>query len=291
MTIDLTRRKEVRTNDGVTLRYIEAGTGDPLVMIPGWSQTAAEFRENIPALAEAARVIAVDMRGHGESDKPVHGYRISRLAADLNDLLTALDLSNVTLLGHSMGCSIAWCYLESYGSARIARLVVVDQAPMCVAKPGWTEADRSAYGVLMPTPQGAHDLYALLAGPTGESETPSFLGAMFTPSFDPETLGFVVAENLKMARPNAADLIFDHLHNDWRDAIARIRLPTLVIGAEASIFSADSQRWIAQMIPGAEVDIVPADEGGSHFMFLENPARFNARVIEFLGAKPAAAAQ
>lgn len=290
MTIDLTRRREVRTNDGVTLRYIEAGAGRPLVMIPGWSQTAAEFRENIPALAEVSRVIAVDMRGHGESDKPAHGYRISRLAADLHDLLTALELRDVVLLGHSMGSSIAWCYLETYGAARIGGLVVVDQAPMCVAKPGWTEEDRAAYGVLMPTPQGAHDLCGMLAGPNAEAETPGFLGAMFTSGFDSEAFAFVVAENLKLPRLSAADLLFNHLHTDWRDAIVRITLPTLVIGGEASIFTAASQRWIADQIPGAEVEIVPADEGGSHFMFLENPAHFNARVAEFLAAMPPAAA-
>jgi pimeloyl-ACP methyl ester carboxylesterase len=290
MTVDLTRRKDVRTGDGVTLRYIEAGSGRPLVMIPGWSQTAAEFRDNIPALAEVAHVIAVDMRGHGESDKPAHGYRISRLAADLNDLLTARDLRDVTLLGHSMGSSIAWCYLETYGSERIAGLVIVDQAPMCVAKAGWTDAECSEYGALMRTPQDAHDRYAMLAGPSGETDTTPFLAAMFTPGFDPETFAFVVAENLKMPRLYAADLLFDHLHNDWRDAIVRITLPTLVIGGDASIFSAASQRWIADQIPGAAVDIVPADEGGSHFMFLENPARFNARVIEFLAAMPPAAA-
>lgn len=282
MTIDLTQRNELLTNDGVMLRYIEAGSGKPLVMIPGWSQSVAEFRENIPALAAKARVIAVDMRGHGESDKPAHGYRISRLAADLNDLLTGLDLYDVTLLGHSMGSSIAWCYLETYGSDRIAGLVVVDQAPICVGKPGWTDEENASFGVLFPTPEGVHERYAMLAGPAAEDDTPGFLAAMFTPDFDQSAFGFVVDENLKMPRLHAADLLFDHLHNDWRDAIARIDVPTLVIGGEASIFTAASQRWIADRIPGAEVDIVPADQGGSHFMFLENPSRFNGRVMRFL---------
>ncbi|MEQ8965287.1 MAG: alpha/beta hydrolase [Azospirillaceae bacterium] len=282
MSLDLDARKTVTTNDGVTLRYLEAGSGRPLIMIPGWSQTVAEFRENIPALADQARVLAVDMRGHGESDKPRHGYRVSRLAADLHDMIEALDLSEVTLLGHSMGSSVAWCYLETYGADRIAGLVVVDQAPCCIAKPGWSEAQCLDYGVLMPNPQGAYDLYAMLTSPEAEAETPGFLRGMFTDALDDDTFGFVVAENLKMPRRYGADLVFDHLHNDWRDAIARITLPTLVIGAEASIFSAQSQRWIAGTIPGAAVDIVPAAEGGSHFMFLENARRFNERVGTFL---------
>ena len=60
--------------------------------------------------------------------------------------------------------------------------------------------------------------------------------------------------------------------------IKRVRRPTLVVGAEASIFSAESQRWIAAQIPGAEVEIFKAGEGGSHFMCYENPSKFNALV-------------
>src|SRR5262245_25578862 len=70
----------VTTNDGVTLRYVEAGSGKPIVCVPGWSQTAAQFKGQVDGLSESYRVIAVDMRGHGESDKPDHGYTIQRLA-------------------------------------------------------------------------------------------------------------------------------------------------------------------------------------------------------------------
>lgn len=283
MAVDMSARKAVTTNDGVTLRYIDAGTGRPLVMIPGWSQTAAVFRENIPALAEHARVIAVDMRGHGESDKPGHGYKIARLAADLHDLLTALDLDDAVLLGHSMGSSIAWCYHELFGYGRVSGLVVVDQAPCAVAMPGWTAQEIRDYGVLFPTAEGAYGLYATLTSPTAEADTPAFLRRMFTAGFDQATFDFIVGENLKMPRQHAADLQFNHLHQDWRDAIRRIRVPTLVVGGTVSIFTADSQRWIAAQIPGAEADIYEESEGGGHFMFIENPARFNAGVIRFLG--------
>jgi pimeloyl-ACP methyl ester carboxylesterase len=53
-------------------------------------------------------VIAVDMRGHGESDKPDNGYAIQRLAKDVQDLLAARNLTDVTLMGHSMGSSVIW---------------------------------------------------------------------------------------------------------------------------------------------------------------------------------------
>ena len=65
--------------------------------------------------------------------------------------------------------------------------------------------------------------------------------------------------------------------------IPTIRLPTLVVGGRASIFPAHTQEWIAEQIPGAECLIFAADEGGSHFMFYENPAKFNAAVHAILG--------
>ena len=94
---------QVTTSDGVNLHYLEAGSGTPILMIPGWSQTAEQFKYQLSGLSDRYRVIAVDMRGHGESDKPEFGYKISRLAKDTHDLIQALDLDEVNILGHSMG--------------------------------------------------------------------------------------------------------------------------------------------------------------------------------------------
>src|SRR6478672_6683114 len=85
------------TNDGIKLHYLEAGSGNPLVMIPGWSQSAMEFKYQLTGLSDKYHVYALDMRGHGESAKPDHGYRIQRLSADVHDFLVANNLSGVTL--------------------------------------------------------------------------------------------------------------------------------------------------------------------------------------------------
>ncbi|MGI9658411.1 MAG: alpha/beta fold hydrolase, partial [Gaiellaceae bacterium] len=127
------------TSDGVGLHYEEAGSGAPLVMIPGWSQTAAQFEPQLRGLSDRRRVIALDMRGHGRSEKPAHGYRISRLAKDLHDVLEALELDKVSLLGHSMGVSVIWCYLDTFGSERVAKLVHADQMAALTANPAWSD--------------------------------------------------------------------------------------------------------------------------------------------------------
>ena len=123
----------VLTNDGVRIHYLEAGEGDPVVLLPGFSQSALEFDKQITDLSRDYRVIAMDHRGHGRSDKPAYGYRVSRLAADLRDLLDDLQLSEVVLLGHSLGCSVIWSYWDLFGGDRISRLILVDQPAVVAA--------------------------------------------------------------------------------------------------------------------------------------------------------------
>jgi pimeloyl-ACP methyl ester carboxylesterase len=278
-------RRSVVLAGGLETSYLEGGSGHPLIMLPGWSQSAAEFERQFDDLSRVARVIAVDQRGHGETEAPDGGYRIQRLAKDLQELIVALDLDTPDLLGHSMGASVIWSYLSLFAAELpVRRLVIVDQAPAVLAQPGWDEQEMARYGCLLPDAAALAAFEGgVIASDTVETATEIIRG-MFTADLPADRLAWIAAENLKMPREQAAHLLHDHCVIDWRSEIAAIRRPTLVIGAEASIFSAASQRWIAEQIPGAEVDIFPADDGGSHFMFYENPDRFNARVSAFLGA-------
>jgi pimeloyl-ACP methyl ester carboxylesterase len=117
-------------------------------MIPGWSQTAEQFKHQLNSLSDRYRVIAFDMRGHGESDKPDFGYRISRLAHDLYEALDKLDLQDVALLGHSMGCSVIWCYWNLFGPTRCSKLILVDQSPFLTANPTWSAEELAASGAI-----------------------------------------------------------------------------------------------------------------------------------------------
>lgn len=273
----------VTISGGIGLSYLEAGAGHPLVMLPGWSQSAAEFGRNIDALAAGRRVIALDLRGHGESDKPAGGYRLSRLAKDLAEVLDRLGLDRVDVLGHSMGSSVVWAYVDLFGQDRLRKLVVVDQAPMTTALPGWDETVRAEAGCLFPDVAAAAGFCDAVRAATTVEAHAALIRGMFTDALPAADLDWIAAENLKMPRPHAADLLFDHILSDWRDVIRSLDLPTLVIGGETSIFPASSQRWIAAQNPNATASIFPTAEGGGHFMFYENPRRFNAEVARFLG--------
>ena len=269
------------TSDNVRLHYIEAGKGKPLVLIPGWSQTAAQFKHQISDLSAEYRVIAIDMRGHGESDKPNHGYRIHRLSADVHEFLVAKDLRNVTIGGHSMGCSVIWGYWELYGSDRLSKIVLIDQMPMITANPLWSAQEKEDAGAIF-TPVSLYDTINALAGPDGVKTTEGFITGMYTSRYSRDELNWVIQQNLKMSRQHAADLLFDHSTNDWRDVIRTINIPTLVVGAKTSLVGWKSQQWVARQIPGAQVEIFEESEGGNHFMFMENPEKFNRLVRNFI---------
>ena len=149
MTDSVANSKYFKTSDGVNLHYLEAGLGPPLVMIPGWSQSAEQFKYQIDALSDRYRCIAIDMRGHGDSEKVDFGYKIQRLAKDVREILSDLELNEVTLLGHSMGCSIIWCYWDLFGSNRLGKLILADQPPFVTSNPAWDEKESGAAGATM----------------------------------------------------------------------------------------------------------------------------------------------
>jgi non-heme chloroperoxidase len=273
---------EVTTSDGVTLRYLEAGAGKPILMIPGWSQTAEQFRHQLTGLSDRYRVIAVDMRGHGESDKPAHGYKISRLAKDVHDMIHAMDLEEVNILGHSMGSSVIWNYYDMFGPERLSKLLLIDQMPMITSNPAWSEEEKANAGSIF-TPESLYETINALAGPDGVETTRGFIGNMVTKAIPEEDKAWIIERNLTMPREHAATLLYNHSTQDWRDLIPRIDTPSLVVGGRVSVVPWRSQAWVADQIKGARLEIFEEADGGNHFMFIEAPDKFNSIVADFVG--------
>ncbi|HBX26887.1 MAG TPA: alpha/beta hydrolase [Gammaproteobacteria bacterium] len=275
-------RISIHLDSNVTLSALKAGAGDPLIMIPGWSQSSEEWKGSAASLSAVREVIALDMRGHGESDKPDYGYRVYRLAQDLHETINKLEFPTVDLMAHSMGCSVIWAYIDLYGQDRIGRLVLVDQAPCMFPRAEWSPEEMEQFGCFYKSADEVDELAASAMDCVDLDSTIDFVRGFFTTDFPEQSLPFIAQENLKFPRYLAAQLLRDTAFGDWRDVIKRIRCRTLVVGGDASIFASDSQRWIASQIPGAQVEIFAADEGGSHFMFVENPDRFDSIVLSFL---------
>lgn len=106
---------------------------------------------------------------------------------------------------------------------------------------------------------------------------------MFTAAYPAERVAWVLERNLMMPRRHAASLLLNHASRDWRDLIPRIALPTLIISGRVSLIDWRSQEWMHARIAGSRLEIFEEADGGNHFMFMENPKRFNRLVDEFLG--------
>lgn len=285
MATEYNPTKSITTSDGVVIRYIQAGppSAPTIVLIPGWAQTASQWQKQISHFSKTHNVISYDHRGQGESDKPNFGYRVARLAADLSNLILELDLNDITLVGHSMGCSVIWAYWSIFAESRrrIRNLVLVDQSSCMTADPGWSEEEARALSAGFKFGM-AQQMAAGLRGPDALSIITGLLRSFFTPSVSEEDVQYTVQQNLKMSYENAATLLVEHAANDWRDVLPTINVSTLVIGAETSIFGIEGLSYIAQKITGAELRIFSKEEKGNHFMFWENPELFNRVVEKFL---------
>ena len=265
------------TSDGVRLHYLEKGLGPPLLMLPGWTQPASQFATQLELLSNTFRCLALDFRGHGESERPEHGYRVSRLAKDCLDFLDHLGLHDAVLLGHSAGCTVIYSFIDLFGQDRIRALVLSDEMISAIKRPEWSEAECQKYGASVGGDE-ALTMAAAIAGPDGEQKLRTFLSNMLSPGFPAVDRARVIEDSLKMPRSAAAKLMLSVMQADYRDLLSLIRRPTLCIGGMESHLGSEVMPWIASRILGAKVVMISA----RHFVHLENPVEFNAVVRVFL---------
>ncbi|HEY1574211.1 MAG TPA: alpha/beta hydrolase [Pseudonocardiaceae bacterium] len=122
-------------NADIDLYYEDHGTGRPVVLIHGYPLDAHSWEKQERVLLRAGhRVITYDRRGFGNSSQPTVGYDYDTFAADLNTLLTHLDLSDVVLVGFSMGTGEVTRYLGTYGSGRVGKAALLGAIPPFLLK-------------------------------------------------------------------------------------------------------------------------------------------------------------
>ncbi len=134
---------------GVRFHYAAAGRGPLVILLHGFPERWTSWRAQIPALAAAGyRVVAPDLRGYGQSDKPASGYDMPTLAGDVAALVTALGEERATVVGHDWGGAVAWEAAALHPS-RVARVAVLDCPRAAVldhvAWRSWDQLQRSRY--------------------------------------------------------------------------------------------------------------------------------------------------
>jgi pimeloyl-ACP methyl ester carboxylesterase len=262
------------TNDGVTLYFEESGLGQPILLIGGWMMSTLWWRKQIPVLSEKYRVIAVDMRGVGESEKPVKGHRIARYARDVFDVIETLGLEEVTLVGWSMGAAIVMSYLDIFGSHRLKGVVFVDQTPKIQVGADWTLGinGMTADGVVQFASSIQADPQAFVL---------TFIANMFVREQDVEEVEWMKSSMLRTPPKIATRILIDLGNLDMRDLLPTITIPVLVTtGRQSKFFSYESSVYISEQVPNARLIIF---EQSGHCPFYEEPEKFNAALVEFVG--------
>ena len=126
-----------KAKDGTQIYYKDCGAGKPVLFSHGWPLDGDMWDSQLNHLAERGyRTIAFDRRGFGRSDQPWNGYDYDTFASDINDLITTLDLRDVTLVGFSMGGGDVTRYINNYGSERVAGLALLGAVTPIFGKSG-----------------------------------------------------------------------------------------------------------------------------------------------------------
>jgi pimeloyl-ACP methyl ester carboxylesterase len=256
------------SGDGVRLHYTDDGKGPPILFLTGWSMSGNWWEEQRRHFAKDYRVIVLDPRAQGDSEMVTFGHRLSRHAADLNDAITALDLSDLVLVGWSRGTSVLLSYLEIFGQARVRGLVLSGFLPSLAARNDW------AWGFNV-APQPFIDSVA--------TDYPKVVSNMIVDmthqKLDPGFVKKRTEESLRTPPIAAARMLQDHMNVDWRDFLPKIRVPVLICaGGEDPQAPAAAAEASAALMPNAKV--VSFAKSG-HCPFIEEPQEFNRALGDF----------
>ena len=265
---------KVRVGD-INMYYEVHGQGDPLILIPGHGiDGTADYFRQIPVLAEHYRVIAMDNRGSGLSDKPDMPYTMEMMAKDAAGLLAALDVHRAHVCGHSMGGMIAQHLALSYPQL-VASLILV--CTTCSTSEHSVPPDQAVLAAFLDT-QGTPEeragrLMPLVCTQEFARSEPAMMEQALRLFLEHYPPAFIIA------RQGEAVM----MHNVY-DHLPQVSVPAQVIGAaEDKLIPVENSRILASRIPGAESVTL---EGVGHMATVQAAETVNRAIQDFLRRHP-----
>ena len=268
-----------RENSGdIDLYYEDHGSGDPVVLIHGYPLSGASWEKQIPYLLAAGhRVITYDRRGFGKSSQPTTGYNYDTFAEDLHKVVSHLKLRHFALVGFSMGGGEVARYIGRFGSKDVSHAVFISSVPPFLLKtPDNPEGvDQSVFDGIQKA--AAADRY-------------TFFNEFFKNFYNADLLmgkriseqavhaSWIVAAG---ASATATVACVPTWYEDFRQDLARVDIPTLVIHGDADRIvpiSAAGQRT-AQLVKGARLTII---KDGPHAVNWTHAEEVNPELVNFL---------
>ncbi|OGU13519.1 MAG: hypothetical protein A2076_16460 [Geobacteraceae bacterium GWC2_53_11] len=259
---------------GEKLWYEDRGAGCPVVLVHGWCMSSAIWAYQFDDLPASMRLIAPDLRGHGRSREITANLDFGRFAEDLVDLFEALDLSQVVLVGWSMGAQVA--LQASAGlSGRLAGLVLVSATPRFTASAEFPHGlnDSEVRGMrlnVQRNPKRALDRFYSRLFTEGELERHDLA----------QEIKRLLSELVAPDTAAVLDALDALAGADMRNLLAAVSLPTVIVnGAQDRICLPEASLFLKTHITGAVQTLFP---GCGHAPFLTHRHEFNDIIIGFV---------
>lgn len=265
-------------SSNIDIYYEDHGAGQPVLLIHGFPLSGHSWEKQVGVLLNAGyRVITYDRRGFGNSSQPSVGYDYDTFAADLNQLITTLDLQKAILVGFSMGTGEVTRYLGKYGSERVQKAVLLAPVPPFLLK-----TDNNPEGVDYSVFDGIQK--AIIA------DRPAYFSAFFKDFFNVDVLlGDRISNEAIQASWNVAagasakatlDCVLSWL-TDFRDDLPRIDVPTLIVHGDADrILPLESTAArLPKPIKDSRLVVIP---GGPHAINWTHADEINPLLLDFL---------
>jgi 3-oxoadipate enol-lactonase len=255
----------------LTMAYTDRGAGLPLLLLHGYPLSRRLWRPQIEDLANAARVIAPDLRGHGDTDVPAGPYTVAQLADDAAHLLDALNITAPVVVGGlSLGGYVALAFQRRYPE-RTAGLILAATRAGADSPEAQANRDKAAASALEKGTSAIVDaMLPKLLAPRTYIEQPAVVDEARALMAGTAVPGIVATLAALKTRPDATP------------QLAGIGVPVVVIhGAEDAIIPPSEAEAAAQALPHARLVLVPS---AGHLLNLEQPAAFNAAVRTYLAA-------
>ena len=269
---------KISLSDGTGIYYRAKGSGrtPTLLFIHGWSCSSRYWERQFQSIPSRYHTVAIDLRGHGHSDKPSSGYTLTQMAMDLHEVMEQLDLRDLFMVGWSMGGSIVFEYLREFGAERLRGLCIVDASPYI-----WKSDDYpGGYADYRNRLQTACEYAMAYQKPSDEHAT--FVERMFLKTPAPAILDQLKADYRKVPPYVRSLLSLELSCMDYRPIIEEINLPVLIIRSSwHNKWRKDDPvgEWMHRKIKHSR--LVRFTESG-HCPFLEEPDRFNHALSEFI---------
>ncbi len=250
--------------DGARVHYVNYGKGsEALILIHGWTCNIDSWRDQLPDFAKRNRVIAIDLPGHGQSDKPEIKYSMEHFARAIEAVMRDAKVKRAVLVGHSMGTPVARQFYRKYPAKTIA-IVIVDGA----LKP-W--ADKATMDRMM----------AGFRGPNYRTAIDQMLAMMNGPGLPAEAQARISASSKNTPQHVLVSAMEGMLDPSiWGDD--KINVPVLAIMAKNPFYPPNMEAMYRELAPNLDYQMW---DGVGHFLMMEKPMEFNAAVIAFLDKK------